>query len=217
MARALYRWSYVLLALLAGCAAFGGPEGKPEEDNPPKTYGSLSGHTVAIMVWVDAPTRTEYPTIQLDLAKMVRDRLQEKMKPEEEKKKNPPPPTRFIEPASVVRFQREHPGIEATPIEQVAPRLSVERVVYVELERFETQSPRSVMLLKGSARASLRIVEVVNRKATVVLEEVGIKADYPPHAPEGVMASDQYNIRSVYDGTLSLLADRLANRFDRPN
>ena len=92
------------------------------------------------------------------------------------------------------------------------------RVIYVELEDFSAHSARSILLLKGEAKATLRVVEVdEGRRAKVVFDEPGLTANFPHNAPEGVMASDKMTVRTVYEGTLAQLADRIAVRFaDQP-
>jgi hypothetical protein len=209
--------------LLAGCGgATGRPENKEPLEIPPAVYSGLGGQTVAIMVWADSITRAEYNRIQVDLATALQNRIQpppaaadgEKDKKEPAKdKKSEAAPMVFVPAASVVRFQRAHPELDGLPITEVAARLGASRVIYIELEDFQTYSPKTIMLLKGQAKATLRVVEVVGGKATIVLEERGIEALFPPRAPEGVMASDKHTIRTVYEGTVLRLADKLALRF----
>ena len=102
------------------------------------------------------------------------------------------------------------------PIAEVAPRLQAQRVVYVELEEFSAHSPEAVMVLKGNAKATLRVVEVNGAEAKVVFEEPGIAAHFPPDRPEGVVESEKVNVRTIYEGTIELLAEKLAARFSNP-
>jgi hypothetical protein len=118
-----------------------------------------------------------------------------------------------VNPASVVRYQRENPGVMSKPIAEVAPALGAGRVIYVEIEELAAHSPESIMVLKGHAKANLRVLEVDGATARVVFEESGITANYPPESPEGVIPSDNVNVRTIYDGTLNLLAEKLAVRF----
>ena len=218
--RALWLVVSFALSFVAGCNSSGGDQ--PSHDyvgKPEATYAGLAGKHCAVMIWADWRTRTEYNQIQLDTGRLLTGKLEQLLAPKEkdkEKKKDATetaPPATFLNPASVVRFQREHPDIAGIPITAVAPRLGVDRVIYVEFESFETQSPEAILLLKGSAKATLRVVEVDGSLAHVAFEEAGITAHYPPDAPEGVVASDKVNIRSIYEGTLDLLTDKLAVRF----
>jgi len=205
-----HRACFVLLLLAAGGCGYLSSSTERDEPKPEKTYGGLTGQVCAVMVWADWRTRVDYTRIQGDLAALLQQRLEGQKKDAKSS-----PSTTFLNPLSVVRYQREHPEIEALPIAEVAPKLSVTRLIYVELGSFSVQSPDSIMILKGSAEATLRVLEISGQKASVAFEESGIKASYPPDAPEGVVPSDKYNLNSVYKGTIEELADRLAARFSR--
>lgn len=177
-----------------------------------RTYHGLSNNKIATMVWVDWVIRTEYNRIQYDLAEAVQNILVQRSKPTEKEKEPDFENVEFVAVGSVVRYQREHPEIQNLAIQQVAPRLGAGRVIYIELEEFQTQPPQSVMLLKGSARATLRVVEVSAGQAKVAFEDRDIEAIYPPNAPEGVVPSDKMNLRTVYEGTIKELAAKITSR-----
>lgn len=210
------------LVCLCGCGSMSATEDRHAIPRPERQYAGLKGQSAAIMVWTDWHTRNEYPRIQLDLARATQNRLEVayKIKPEpgqeqkeKAKAKEEPPAIEFLNPASVVRFQRERPETEGQPIVQVAPRLGAGRVIYIELEDFDAHSAQSIMLLKGTAKATLRVVEVVDGRATVVFEEPGIQVHFPPNAPEGVVPDDKRNVRTIYVGTVDRLAEAICARF----
>src|SRR5258705_2170613 len=122
-----------LLCAVGGCASEEKPRNKWVEA-PAAVYEGLKGHTCAVMVWADWRTRTEYSVIQLDVGKALTKKLEEQLKPRKEGKKEEA--ITFTNPASVVRYQREHPEGMSMPIAEVAPRLQAQRGVYVELEGF---------------------------------------------------------------------------------
>lgn len=212
-----------LAICLAGCGTT--PEvgeGFNAIPTPDHQYTGLAGQSIAVMVWTDWQTRTEYSRIQLDLARATQTRLEQiyvkgDPKKDEKKadaKKEESPAVEFINPASVVRFQRERPETEGQPIVKIAPRLGVTRVVYVEVENLDAHAPQSIMLLKGSAKATLRVVEVApDGTATVAFEESGISVNYPPNAPEGVIPDDKRTVRTIYEGTIARLAEAIGVRF----
>jgi hypothetical protein len=204
-----------LVLWLGGCKSVGldDAENVPTE-KPSAIYAGLAGQKVAIMVWADWRTRTEggFSQIQLDMARLLQQDLEQK-EVKSEKKKNPTPTMQFVDPRSIVRYQREHPEITFQPILEVAPRLGASRVIYVEIDHFQIQSPKSILLLKGEALANLRVVEVSNGQAKLALEEKEITALYPPNAPEGAVPSDKINERTVYEETLIQLSQKLAGRF----
>jgi nucleoside diphosphate kinase len=212
------RGIFILICVTGACLAGGCASEQQQPQNkfvekPAFLYEGLKGHNCAVMVWADWRTRTEYNQIQIDLAKLLTKKLEDHFQPKKEGKKQEPPSVQFTNPASVVRYQREHPEVMSMPIVEVAPRLQAERVVFVELEEFTAHSPEAVMVLKGHAKATLRVIEVSGDTAKVAFEEMGITARFPPDQPEGVIASDTVNVRTIYDGALNLLAEKLAARF----
>lgn len=205
-------WLFCLfLVLQAGCNSTTSIE--REEAAKLRTYSGLPNQKVATMVWADWVIRTEYNRIQYDLTEAVQSILLQRSKPTEEKKKPDLTNVEFVAAGSVVRYQREHPEIQNLKIEDVAPRLGAGRVIYIELEQFQTQPPQTVMLLKGAAKATLRVLEVAGGQAKIVFEERDIEAAYPPKAPEGVVPTDKMNLRAVYEGTVKELAKAIAMRF----
>jgi hypothetical protein len=211
----------LLAALAGGCSSTHGtdPDAQPDIPVPEKTYKGLAGQRCAIMIWANYRDRTEYGQIQLDLARSLEKALTPKpsedkdAKKDQQRKSNAP---RFLDERSVVRFQHEHPEIDGLPITEVAPRLGyATRIIYVELEQFELRSSRSIMILKGNAKATLRVVEVYpGGKASSVFEEHGIEADYPPNAPEGVVETDKSTPTMIYEGLITRLAQTIAVRFE---
>jgi len=199
-----------MLCAVGGCASE--QQKSKYVETPAVLYEGLKGHSCAVMVWADWRTRNEYSQIQLDMGKMLTKKLEEHFNPKKEGKKQKTA-VQFTNPASVVRYQREHPEVMSMPIAEVAPRLQAERVVYVELEEFSAHSAEAVMVLKGSTKATLRVLEVSGGEAKLVFQEAGITANYPPDRPEGVVESETVNVRTIYDGTIELMAEKLAARF----
>jgi hypothetical protein len=200
------------LCAVAGCASEQQQQKNKWVETPAVLYEGLKGHSCAVMIWADWRTRTEYNQVQLDLGKALTKKLEEHFQPKKEGKKQDIV-VQFTNPASVVRYQREHPEVMSMPIGEVAPRLQASRVIYVELEEFSAYSAEAVMVLKGTAKATLRVVEVNGSDAKTAFEEAGISANYPPDRPEGVVASETVNVRTIYEGTIELLAEKLAVRF----
>ena len=207
----------VSLALSGGCGNSSPATENKYVETPEAIYTGLRGQRCAVMVWADWRTRTEYNQIQLDTARLLTSKLQEQFKSSDKDKKSEALGTHFTLPASVVRYQREHPEIYTIPVTEVAPRLNVSRLIYIELEDFSAQSAESIMILKGFAKATLRIVEVADGKAKAVFEEANITAHFPPDAPEGVMPSEKVTVRAIYEGTLDLLTDKIQARLRESN
>lgn len=192
----------------AGCTILGLAAHAVPEGNVPAKYNDLRGHSVAVLVWVPRGLEIEYPSLRLDLVTAIQSRLKDAQKARKKELKDATFPHA---PASLVRFQEDHPELEQSPIITVAPRLGVQRLIYIELENFQTRSDHSVDLFRGSATLALRVVAVENGQAKAVYEESGLNMLYPPTAPpEGIPGAGDARI---YRGTVDQLATGVARRF----
>src|SRR5688572_32239626 len=169
----LLRFSFFLLpfSFLQGCTLLGvaAYKLKPPETVQPK-YMGLENQSTGVMVWADRGLRIDWPMIQLDLANTVQQKLTDFQKGKGRESKTLVGTTFPVLPASIVRYQKDHPEIEAMPIEEVAPRLGVNRLIYVELEDFATRSEESVQLFRGTGNATVKVIEVDNGVAKVAFE-----------------------------------------------
>jgi hypothetical protein len=211
-ARAARATALCLLALLcplgAGGCAVAGLAAHAMPRFTEAAYGGLAGQTVAVMVDVDDAILIDWPDLRLDVAAGVQDKLaQAQMAGSKELEKTQFP----FPPASVVRFQREHPEIHAQPLTRIAPRLGgITRLIYVEMEDFQTHPAGSLDLFRGSASARIRVVEVADGRAKVAYEDV-LKALFPVRAPEeGIPGADEY---AIYRGTVNEFTSQIAKRF----
>jgi len=201
--------SSLLLVVAGGCQALGVIADKIPKP-PVKAEHALAGSTVGVMVWADRGVRIDWPRLPLDLAGGIQSRLEQAAKTG---KKQPDlvGATFPVQPASIVRWQRDHPGHEAEQITDVAPRLGVQKLIYVELARFSTRAAGSTSLYRGTAVAQVKVVEVKDGRATIVYEAGDVTATFPKRGTdEGTPSgSDQ----QFYVGTVQALADQVAKRF----
>src|SRR5438874_10024287 len=172
------------LLLLTGCALLGlAAHAMPQPDVQPN-YKNLAGQSIGVMVWADRGIRIDWPTLQLDLANSIQKKLQETQKLRDVKRKLLKGSTFPVEPASIVRYQKDHPESEAEHITAIAPKLGVTRLIYVELEDFATRSDMSVDLYRGQAKATVRVIEVdKDEQAKVAFEQGNVTAVYPRKSP----------------------------------
>ncbi len=179
-------------------------------DEPPK-YVGLQNQTVAVMVWADRAVRVDWNKIQLDAAAAIQGTLQTRATKQKAKELQG---AQFpLQPAAVVRFQRDRPFIETAPVTEFAPELGVTRLIYVELERFSTRSDFSAQLFRGTAVATLKVVEIdpATKQARVAYEENGITAGFPEKGrEEGEVAG---NDQAFYVGTIRALANEITKKF----
>ena len=197
-----------LVALPSGCSILGLAAHAMPQPPIPARYNGLAGHSVAVLVWVPRGLEVDYPSLRLDLVAAIQGRLQRAQAAGRGELKSATFPHA---PASLVRFQEDHPELERSPIVTVAPRLGVQRLIYVEVENLQTRSDQSVELYRGSATVSLRVVEVAGGQAKVAYQESGLTITYPPTArSEGVPGVGDARI---YRGTIDLLSTVITQRF----
>lgn len=193
----------LMLALCSGCQAIGALANIAPKHTEAK-YAGLAGQSAGVMVWADRAAKLEWPSIQLDLANQVQNHLYANKAAELKGTTWPQ------QPGSIVRYQLDHPGIEAVPVTEVAPKLGVNRLIYIEIQRFTTRSDEAYQMYRGNVTMTLRVVAVNGNQASMAYEEEGINAFYPPKSTaEGVL--NQTDV-GIYRGTIAAAADAIVDR-----
>jgi hypothetical protein len=200
-----------LLPLLSGCQALG----VFAQALPPPTvvpqYKGFAGQSVGAMVWADRGMRIEWEYIQLDLANVIQTNLQQAANPKA-KVKEFKGTTFPVAPRSIIRYQQDHPEIDGQAIADIAPRLGVSRLIYVEIEEFSTRPDGGVELFRGEAKVTLRVVEVAaDGTAKVVYEENEVSASWPPKSPKE--GRPTIGDRRTYVELVKTLGGEIAKRF----
>ena len=207
-----------LCLLSSGCNIIGAAaQVLPQPDVAP-AYTKLSNQTVGVMVWVDRAIAIDYPSLQADVAKSVVNKLQETSEP---KKKSDAHKeltnVRYLDPLAVIKWQADHPELNGFPSTELATRLGVTRVIYVELIVFETRSEVSVDLFKGTVMAKLDVLEVATnpdgtKKAKVAYSDGDLRSIYPKKAPEGTAGTD-VNSDMIYNKTVDAFTTDVVLKF----
>lgn len=200
---------YASILCISGCTWVGAMAGPSKEMESPEKgkphYAGLAGHSAAVMVWADRAAKVEWPSIQLDLASQIQNKLYANKSSELKGTTWP------RQPSSVVRYQLDHPDVDASPVTEVAPRLGISRLIYVEVSSFSTRSDASFEMYRGSAIASVKVIEVEGTQTKVGYSESSIRATFPPKATaEGVFNSTD---AIMYRGVIAALAKEIAGRF----
>ena len=203
----------LLVLSQAGCVVLGVAAHALPQPDIPAQYAGLKGHSVAVMVWTDRGLQIDYPSLHLDVASALQAKLLQAKKGGKGELRD----TKFPYPAaSVVRFQEDHPEVADQPVVDVAPRLKVDRLIYVEVQDLQTRADSSVDLFRGTALASIRVIAVdpATGKGTVVYEESNLGAAFPPSAPpEGYPGlGDARTYRGTVDRLTTLIAFRFFSR-----
>ena len=209
----LYPLFSILVLMQGGCTLLGvaAYKLKPPETVQPK-YMGLENQSTGVMVWADRGLRIDWPMIQLDLANTVQKKLTDFQKGKGRESKTLVGTTFPVLPASIVRYQKDHPEIEAMPVTDIAPRLGVRRLIYVELDDFATRSDQQVALFRGTGNATVKLVEVDGaNEAHVAFEQNNVTTHFPPKAPpEGTSA---FGDARIYAGTIDALGTEIARLF----
>jgi hypothetical protein len=200
------------LLAAAGCEVLGVLAAKV---GPPPTihpqYVGLSNQTVGVMVWADTGVEIDFPSIQLDVGSSLQKKLADALAADPKRQKHLAGMTFPYPAASYVRYQEEHPEIQGLAATEIAVRLGVSRLIYIEVDRFQTRSDSAVELYRGELVASVKVIEVEGGRAKVAYEESTVDAIFPPKAPaEGIPAS---NDLKIYRGLVGEFTTVMAKKF----
>ena len=180
---------------------------------PPPTvaarYKGLRKQTVGVMVWTDRAMAVEWPALQLNLTQSIQSRLQDLAK-----SKGAPAEldgTTFVAAESVVRYQRDHPETEFESITDIAPHMALTRLIYVEVQEFETRPSESLDLYRGRLTGNLKVIETTGARAKVAYEESNLSVIYPASSPEEGMPG--IGDGPVYENIVRDFTTEVVNRF----
>ena len=205
----------LLLPLSGGCAIVGYAAAVVPGAGTKARYSGLAGQKVAVMTWAERAVTYDYPMLPSDVSMSVHNKLQQaahpKVKGDELKGMT------LIDPRQSYRFQKNHPEFENRSLPEIAPKvaaaLGCTRLVWVEIEPFSIHDPRTPVLLKGMATATIRVAEINGEQVKIAYEEAGLTVDFPRSAPEGVPPSDTMTPTYIYTGLVDALTTQVALRF----
>jgi hypothetical protein len=202
----------LLAALCAVCASgcniagYLAAVGEGAQTVPPN-YKGLAGQKCAVLVWADDGLVDDFRTIQLDTARGIQHKLESAAKVNVGEVAN----ITWVPPEQILQFQQNHPEMDFEAAEEIAPRLGVTRLIYVEVEDFQTHPNSSPDLWRGYMAATLKIVEVEHGKAKIAYTERNIRVVAPRNCPaEGLPNLDD---ATIYTGVLDYFTSAAAERF----
>ncbi len=204
-----------LLLLCGGCNIFGAAGVLASRVIPQKVeaqYKGLPGQAVGVMVWSDRGIRIDWPTIQLDTATAIQNKLIEAQHGKVKELEGTVFP---VQPASIARYQAQYPQAQARPITEVAPHLGnktgLTKLIYIEIEGLSTRPATGVDLFRGSMVGSLKVIDIKDGKATTVYEESDVHAVFPKKAPDE--GTPNANDNRIYAGTVDAFTTEVAKHF----
>ena len=205
----------VLPLTSGGCVVFGYVAYVMPKPPVKAAYAGLAGQRVVVMTWADRPSTYDYPTLPSDVTMLVETKLKQAASPEAQKEELKG--TAFVDARQVIRWQKNHPELEMRSVAELAPKaaaaLGCTRLIYIEVQPFYIHDPRTPVLLKGYASATVHVAEVHDGVAKVVYEETGIEETFPTSSPEGVPPTDAVTPAYIYKGLLNRLTTQIAVRF----
>jgi hypothetical protein len=203
--------SGLLLALpltLSGCDALGYVVSTAAgTETIAASYKGLANQKCAVMVWADQGVVDDYGSIQLDIARGLETKLLEADKAKIPEVAN----ITWIAPERIIQYQQNHPETSAEAVEDVASRLPVSRLIYIEVDQFQTHPIDSPDLSRGSITATVEVVEVNQGHSKVAYTERDVNVVSPKDCPpEGLPDLDD---GAVYEGTLEAFTSAVGARF----
>jgi hypothetical protein len=170
-------------------------------------YKGLAGQKCAVMVWADEGVVNDYTSIQLDAAHGIQVKLQEAARA----KIDDVADITWVSPEQILQYQQNHPESRSDAVEDVAARLGVSRLIYVEIEQFQTHPNESPDLARGSMSATVEVVEVANGHGKVAYTERNVGVISPRNCPpEGL---PNLADGAVYQGTIEAFTSAVDERF----
>lgn len=161
------------------------------------------------MVWTSHGLRLDYPGMQLDISSGLEKKFLLAQK--EGKSKDLIGTTFPIHPESIVKYQQTYPQIDQMDISDVAPKIGVQRLIYIEIDDFSTRPDPQVELYRGSLSASIKVLEVQNGKAKVAFTDNDVHVVYPKDSDEdGVPNVGDY---AIYRGLTDAFTTEAIHRF----
>jgi hypothetical protein len=205
----------LLLPLTGGCAILGYAAAVIPGPGTKAHYAGLAGQRVAVLAWAERAVTYDFDALPADVAMGVDNKLMVAANPNI--KTDELKGSTFVDPRQVFRWQKNHPELANRSILEVAPKVAAElgatRVIYVEISPFSIYDPRTPILLKGYASATIRVAEVHGDTVKIGYEEADVTVEFPEKAPEGLPPTDEITPTYIYHGLVDTLTTEVSRRF----
>jgi hypothetical protein len=172
-------------------------------------YSGFQNQTVGVMVVTDRGLRNDFPNLEIDVARGVQKKLEDAAKAGADEMKGARFP-RDKGPDALLAFQRNYPSLMYEPITDVAPRLGVSRLVYIEVDNLQTHPEAVPELFRGNLTARIQVIEVAAGKARSAFES-RVQATYPERSPEEGMPN--VGEGRTYVGTVDAFTTAVLEKF----
>jgi hypothetical protein len=151
--------------LIGGMAASAKRAGSTEY--APK-YAKLENKTFAVIVAADRAIQADYPSIVTIITAEMSKRLAEHSGA-----------SGVLPAGEVLRYQSQHPGWVAKPLDELCKTLAVDRVVYVDLQDFSMTDPGNPYVFNGVASGTIHVAEVESEIASEFAFGQPVRVKFP--------------------------------------
>jgi hypothetical protein len=159
-------------------------------------YDGLEHSTVAVVVDADLSTLYEHPDVSVTIASNVSRRIQAFV-----------PGAEVMPPGFVSEWQFRTPQWSAMPYGEIAARLRVDRVVFIDVYEFRLNPPGNRWLWEGVCAANVGIIERDGFEPDAFVENFAIESSFPPVRGVGRESADAARIQT---GVLTIFIEKVA-------
>ncbi len=199
--------SLALLALLSlsGCQVLGwaahGVAGAEKKVWHDAQYEGLAHQSVAVLTSADEFVLHRNPSVTLDVSRAVAADLAERV-----------PGVRLADPQQVHEFTQKNPYWNTLPYGELLKKLSVQRIVHMDLVQYTLHEPGNQHVWRGVAVSNVNVAAADAPDPNNLLYTNTLKVVFPPDRAVGVLDADD---RTIHLGLLVLLGDETAKLFYR--
>ena len=162
-------------------------------------YTGLKGHKTAIVVATGPGVDFEYPEARINVAMATEVTIRGEIDDLE-----------FVEQEKVERFQLANLDWPAISMSEIAHRLGVDRILYIDLYEFTMYEQRSVQLLRGRVRATMQIYEADSPFPNRVVYQNEVATLHPEHGP---VPSSPAAMQKLQMETIIIFAQTISRKF----
>jgi hypothetical protein len=147
-------------------------------------YRGLEGKTVAVMVAANDHILFRYPTASIDVCRSISQRLVDNMDS-----------VAVVDPQQVTAYQDNNPYWDRIPYGQLIAGMDVQRIVFVELDEYQTHDPGNAHVWQGLLAAHIGVIADDTVDPDDFVFYTSVSAQYPESDTVGIVNADAESIR----------------------
>ena len=147
-------------------------------------YRGLDGKSVAVMVAANDHVLFRHPTATLDVCRAVTARLVKEMNT-----------VTVVDPQQVIGYQNSNPHWDRVPYGKLIDAMGVERIVFIELDDYQTNEPGNPHLWHGRISGHVGVIAHDASDPDQFVFYAPVTAEFPEQSTVGVVNTDAERIR----------------------